>query len=228
MSNKLISLILAILLSIAVGFAVYFWQQAEMTPATENTTEETSPPPNAAGPVEDPSEPEISEEKETQMVKDTVQKLSKEYYGEPGTFTYDEANYTYHGEFDALGYVTTEFVNEAFCTEDCKTFKRAFFNILETQNKPIKDYIAESEGNSFIGDMSITIGCFTDNDLLWRLNHSDELGMQKYQNSASSSETLLNSSPTNIVKVNLERYLFTGGGGAPDCYSHFAEVKVAE
>ena len=223
MNNKL-SIVFAILLSIAVGFAVYFWQQSEMTPQTpvEPETPAVETPietPTDTEPIEDTSILDISEE-EDQLVENQI--------SEQGTFAYDEANYTYHGEFEALGYVVTKEIEEGFCAENCKTFNYAFFNILETKNQPIADYIAESAGNSFVGDMSVAIGCFTDNNLLWRMNHSDELGMQKYQNSDSSSETLLNSSPTNLIKVKLERALFTGGSGAPDCYSHFGKVNIIE
>jgi hypothetical protein len=60
------------------------------------------------------------------------------------------------------------------------------------------------------------------------MNDSNELGMQKYTNSLEESEIILNSNSQNPIIVELERYLYTGGRGAPDCYSHFTKVNIIE
>jgi len=148
-----------------------------------------------------------------------------EYVAKPGTFAYDSQNYIYHGDFDALGYVTTQTMDEGFCTENCKTYTYASFNILETPNASIEKYTEENTGNSFIGNMSIGIGCVAE-EIIWRMAGSDESGTQKYTDSMESSKKLLNSTEKEPVTVNLKRDIFTGGGGAPDCYSHFSKIEV--
>jgi len=142
-------------------------------------------------------------------------------------FKYDADNGDYYGNLIANGYVTLKERPEAFCVENCPIYTYAFFNVLDTDNEFFDDYIEEQKGNSFVGDMSIGLGC-VDNAILWRWNDSDELGMQKYTNSSEVSEALLNSSAENPIKIELERYLFTSGSGAPDCYSHFAQVNIVE
>ncbi|MEK9159474.1 MAG: hypothetical protein AAB383_01965 [Patescibacteria group bacterium] len=142
-------------------------------------------------------------------------------------FHYDEDNYAYYGKLVVNGYLTFEERPEAFCEENCPIYTYTFFNVLNTDNEFLDDYIEEQRGNSFVGETSIGLGCIEE-DILWRMNDSNEFGMQKYTNSLEESETILNSSSENPITVELERYLYTGGRGAPDCYSHFAQVKVVE
>jgi hypothetical protein len=142
-------------------------------------------------------------------------------------FKYDADNSDYYGNLIANGYLTLKERPEAFCVENCPMYTYAFFNVLNTDNEFFDDYIEGQKGNSFVGDMSIGLGC-VENAILWRWNDSDEFGMKKYTNSTETSEAILNSSAENPIKIELERYLFTKGSGAPDCYSHFAQVNIVE
>lgn len=146
---------------------------------------------------------------------------------EVGNFKYDEELYAYYGKALLRGYVSLSERPQAFCQEDCPVFTYASFNILETENEFIDDYISGQKGNSFVGEMEIGLGC-TDDNILWRMNDSNEFGMKKYTNSPETSEAILNATKENPITVNLERYLYTGGRGAPDCYSHFAQVSLVE
>jgi len=175
---------------------------------------------------------EITEEAvETEEIAEEIntEEVSSEevatYVAKPGTFAYDSEKYIYHGDFDALGYVTTQTMSEGFCTENCKTYTYAFFNILETPNESVAKYTEENTGNAFVGNMSIGIGCVTD-EIVWRMSGSDELGIEKQTNSLASSEKLLNSTEKEPITVNLKREIFTAGAGAPDCYAHFSKVEV--
>lgn len=142
-------------------------------------------------------------------------------------FSYDEENGVYYGNLVVSGYLDVQEMQAGFCDENCEVFDYAFFQILDTDNDVFDQYVEGQGGNSFIGDNSIGLGCVEDG-ILWRMNDSNEFGMQEYRNSAEESEAILNASAENPIKVQLERYLFTGGGGAPDCYSHFANVKIIE
>lgn len=142
-------------------------------------------------------------------------------------FKYDEKVRSYYGKLIVNGYAAISEMPEGFCVDDCLVYDYVFFNVLSTDNKFLDNYIEEQQGNSFVGDISIGLGC-VENDILWRMNDSDEFGMQKYTDSPATSEAILNSSKENPITVELERYLYTGGKGAPDCYSHFAKVGLAK
>ena len=59
------------------------------------------------------------EEEETTPTEDTPTEPEEEVHTlTPGTFEYDEENYTYWGDFEVKGYMTTELVDESFCTEN--------------------------------------------------------------------------------------------------------------
>jgi len=143
------------------------------------------------------------------------------------SFRYDEEADAYYGKLTVVGYATTEQVQEAWCEQNCKTFDYVSFNIIESRNEEIFDYIGGQQGNSFVGEASIGIGCVEDG-IIWRYNDSDEFGMQKYSNSPEESKVIISSSENDPAAIELERFLYTGGRGAPDCYSHFAEVHLAE
>lgn len=213
MQSETYKIIIAVLITtILVGSGVFFWQESKIVnlktviePTEESDNSITNPENN-----------------------NTIEEISKiETIEIPieDTFKYDAKNQGYYGKLVVNGYATQQETPEAFCEENCPIFTYVFFNVLSTNNKFFDDYISEQTGNSFVGERSIGLGCF-ENNTLWRWNHSDQFGMKKYTNTMQISTEILNSSKTNPVTLELERYLFTGGSGAPDCYSHFAVVKI--
>jgi hypothetical protein len=213
MNNKL-GVVLALILCIVVGISVYFWQENRISSLlNENKQLKEN--------IEDVKIlPKTTEDKKANS-KETSQTLTTD------DFKYDEENYDYYGKLIVNGYATLQERPEAFCEENCPVYTYVFFNILDTENKFLDAYIKGQKGNSFVGETSIGLGCVADN-ILWRMNDSNEFGMQKYTNSLKTSEVVLNSSTEKPITIELERYLYSGGRGAPDCYSHFAQVKIVE
>ncbi len=131
------------------------------------------------------------------------------------------------GKFTATGYVTTKQVEQAWCETDCDVYTYAFFNITSTTNQAISKFFSENQGNSYVGNNSIGIGCVENGKLEW-INDSDAYPMKEYTLTVADTETLLESDSGNLVKVEFEKYKFTGGSGAPTCYSHFGGIKVVD
>lgn len=213
MNNKS-GIVLALILCVAVGISVYFWQEnriSSLLDENEQLKENIEELENL---------PEATEDQKSNS-NETNQKVATD------DFKYDEENYNYYGKLIVNGYATLQERLEAFCEEDCPVYTYVFFNVLDTENEFLDDYIEGQRGNSFVGESSIGLGCVEEN-ALWRWNNSDQFGMKKYTNSLETSEAILNSSAENPITVELERYLYSSGSGAPDCYSHFAQVKIVE
>ncbi|MBT4917244.1 hypothetical protein HN709_03345 [Candidatus Peregrinibacteria bacterium] len=143
------------------------------------------------------------------------------------SFKYDEEKYVHHGTLTIEGYATLEEQQESFCEEDCSTYTYIFFNILNTDNEAIDNYVKEGKGNSFIGDNSIGLGCVEDNSI-WHISSSDISPNKEYETSQEVSYKILNSSIENPITIEVTRPLFTGGAGAPDCYSHFTQFNIVD
>ena len=208
-SSKIVIILIAVLVSaIVAGGGIYYWQQSIFKEKAE-----------------------VLEKKIEELENQISQLLEISDKGaegdEGGDFKYDSELGAYYGNVVVNGYVTLSERPEAFCEENCPIYTYVFFNILDTDNQFIDDYITGQKGNSFVGEMSIGLGC-VDNNILWRWNDSNEFGMQKYTNSSKTSQAVLNSNKESPISINLERYLYTSGRGAPDCYSHFANVSLIE
>jgi len=139
-------------------------------------------------------------------------------------FKYDETLSAYYGDIVVKGYTNVVEAKEPFCEENCATYDYVLFNITDTNNDFIDEYIGGQKGNSFVGDMSIGLGCVKDG-IVWRWNDSDKFGIKEYASSKAISERILKSTEEKPVTIQLTRYLYTGGRGAPACYSHFAEIQ---
>jgi hypothetical protein len=139
-------------------------------------------------------------------------------------FKYDEAVIGYYGDLVVKGYSTVVETLEPFCQENCAKYNSVLFNITETKNESIEDYIGGQIGNSFVSETGIGIGC-VENEIISRWNDSDEFGMKEYMSSTEISERILESTKEKPVTIQLTRFPYTGGRGAPACYSHFAEIN---
>lgn len=234
MNNKL-GIVLALLICVAVGISVYFWQESRIS-SLLNENKQLEENIKALEMT-----PETTEDQKSNFIETKQETITD-------NFKYDEKNYDYYGKLVVHGYATQqerpefpksldvckEVINdhatqqekpEAFCEENYSEVTYVFFNVLNTDNKFFDDYIGKRTGNSFVGESSIGIGCVEEN-VLWRWNHSDQFGMKKYIDSLETSMAMLNSNKENPITIELERYLFTGGAGAPACYSHFAQLKI--
>jgi len=142
-------------------------------------------------------------------------------------FYYDKKNGDYYGRLLVKGYITTKEFNQPFCEEDCYTYIYHFFNILDTSNEFLRDYLNINKWNVFIGDNSIGLGCIEDN-ILFRENDSNQFGPQIYKNSYKESEMIMNSTIDKPITLELNRYLLTTWGAATPCYSHFSKISIVD
>ncbi|OGF21634.1 hypothetical protein A2316_01035 [Candidatus Falkowbacteria bacterium RIFOXYB2_FULL_38_15] len=120
-----------------------------------------------------------------------------------------------YGTLTVTGYAVTEDIEEPFCEKNCKKYKSVLFKILNTaSNATILDLL----------DAKVKLGC-AENQTITYFNDSDKIGMKEYEVSSELSEKILESSVQNPVTIKLQRLLFTGGSGAPACYSHFTYIS---
>lgn len=137
---------------------------------------------------------------------------------------------TYYGKTTVRGYVTTEKVYSGdVVTEDSPSYDMVFLNIMESNSNELLAFVElyGASGNSYVNGKAIAIGCVKDGKLV-HYNDSDDYGMQEYVLDEASTTQLMNSTKEAPVTLEVERYKFTGGSGAPDCYSHISTIKIKE
>ena len=135
---------------------------------------------------------------------------------------------TFYGKATVRGYVTTEKITSGDITyEGSPTYDMVFLNITESNSNKLMAFIGlySSNGNSYAKDKAIAIGCIKDGKLV-HYNHSDEFGMKEYVLDEAGTTKLMNSTKESPITLEIERYKFTGGSGAPDCYSHISTIIV--
>ena len=157
---------------------------------------------------------EIKEKKEEEIKKE--EKVNS-------TFSLiDEAGIAY-----VEGYVEKEHRSGTMYFSDEGDVDYLLFHIVNTDSNDFLKWIDNSKGNSFVGDKAIGIGCINDN-IIEYYNSSDEKEDAQYRISKNDSEKIINSTKDNLVKLKLERKVYTGGSGTPMCYSHITNINVIE
>jgi uncharacterized protein YpmB len=184
--------------------------------------------------VSDFSEKKLDHEKaedsdESGTESETESEEDEDEISETGLLKIDDFRYfsdtdSYYGVATVKGYATISTRPQAFCEENCPTYDYVEFNITSNANTAFLDFI-NSGGNSFASERIVTIGCL-ENDRITRMNDSDDFGMVEYVNNIEDTQKIIKSSPENPITIQLERYKYTSGKGAPECYSHFANVEV--
>lgn len=101
------------------------------------------------------------------------------------------------------------------------------FHITKTDSEDFMKWIENSKGNSFVGDKAIGLGCIKDGVLEY-YNSSDEEENGFYKLNKNDSEKISKSSKEELVKLKLERKIYTSGTEAPMCYSHITNITVLE
>ncbi len=133
--------------------------------------------------------------------------------------------YDYYGSVTISGYAELTSRQQAFCSSNCETYEYLFFKITENNNQSLEEYIQKSQGNSFIGENSISLGCLDSNILSFN-NRSDELGKVEASLTEEETSAILDATEENPITITLNRYPLRDGGGATECYSHFSEVMI--
>ncbi len=136
------------------------------------------------------------------------------------------SNVTKSGKVRVKGYITIEKMTQEGYYE-APTYDYAFFHILNTKSQDFEDYITGLKGNAFAYDNAIGLGCIENNQLSY-VNESDQFGLKGFKLSVEDTNKLLNSSVNNPLTLDLERLEFTGGSGAPECYSHITHISILD
>jgi hypothetical protein len=141
------------------------------------------------------------------------------------SFKYDEKTGIYYWKIVLSWYISIIEREKWFCEENCPKFSYVFFNINNNNSKDFNNFLIEYKWNSFVNDSSISLWC-VENDVITRINSSDKFWEKKYTTSLEESKIILNSTNKNLIKIEVEKLPLLGGWSAPDCYSHFAWIKV--
>ena len=130
------------------------------------------------------------------------------------------------GIVEVMGYVKIEEKEVPSMYENAgEKYKYVYFYITETKSNEFKKYLESLEGNAFVSDNAIGLGCTKDGKITY-YNSSDELGEKSYELSQEVSNKILNSSESNLVKLKLEKLAYSSGKGATSCFSHITYVEV--
>ena len=132
----------------------------------------------------------------------------------------------FYGTLSLTGYLN---VKHRICKPGSmcnKTVDYAFLVVTSTDNNTIYDFIKEEKGNSFVSDDGIGLGCYEkEKSRIYSTNLGDDGGVENII-SGSDLQKLLSSNENKTVKIKLTKPYFTGGGDAPECYSHFRSFHI--
>lgn len=133
----------------------------------------------------------------------------------------------YHGVLTLKGYLEVE---ERVCNpgDMCgDTVQYAWFVHAPIENRAFDQFYTEFAGNSFVGAEWLGIGCYQeDADRIYSKNAGDADGMVESLIEGKDLDMLLASDEAHPVDLKMTKAIFTGGSGAPDCYSHFRDFDV--
>lgn len=136
--------------------------------------------------------------------------------------TFKKSTGGFDGSLTLTGYLEIKSVQDF----DGKSSDYAFFIITKTNNNLIYDYLREEEGNSFVGNNSIGLGCYQkESNRIFSTNYGD-IGVAENVISGNEYQKLITSTQTNLIQLDLTKPIFNGGGGAPTCYSHFRDFEI--
>jgi|GEM_PF-2346015 len=141
-------------------------------------------------------------------------------------FTID-ANGNFAGTVTVTGYPVIKNVSEAFCETDCTQYEYVYFESITSNSRAFDAFLKQHFGNYYVTNGRIGIGCRA-NNLLTYWNDSDENGMREATLSQPESKAIFAATPASPVTISLTRLPFTGGSGAPTCYSDITTIKIAQ
>lgn len=133
----------------------------------------------------------------------------------------------FSGDLYVRGHAEIVTVDEPFCEEDCREFEYAFFEIDETGNEALEDFLSLNEGNAYVRPSAVGLGCVEDGIVHYN-NQSDGRQMVEISLDAAASQAILASSIPSPVTLHLTKLPLSGGTEAPVCYSHFTTIRLAE
>ncbi|MFC1615704.1 hypothetical protein ACFL21_01060 [Patescibacteria group bacterium] len=233
MNSGLKTLVIVLLVSALAGGTVYYVMlQREQKAELEKLEQQKM--------IEEENEKMEKEEEKAHAEKEKEREAFEEKAEEvePNEATIPEGDFTkdadgnYLGTIYLEGYAITELRPEAFCdptVDDCLNYEYMVFNYMNVENADFLEMIADSQGNSFVGQGSVGIGCLTYEGTIEYMNAADEdSGGREFVWEGDDIDKLISATEDRPVVLKMSRKLFTGGSGAPTCYSHFRDFEVYE
>lgn len=140
------------------------------------------------------------------------------------------SNGNYSGMFQAEGYASIATRNITGDTGECidnpcKTVRYLDFKILRVENKNLANFISDNTGNSFANNLSLGVGCVSNGEISY-YNDSDVNGWRQYVINKADSSTIINSTSSKPVVLEITKLKYSYGHGAPVCTSLFTDFKI--
>lgn len=143
------------------------------------------------------------------------------------TFQVDKDG-NFFGILTLNGYLKTEtrVCNPGDMCGETVEYSSFVFDMASTNNDAIKQFVKGNLGNSYVGEGQIGLGCMqTDRNRIYYENDADS-GYVTGTITGDDYFKLRASSKDAPVQLKFTREFYTGGRGAPDCYSHFRNFDV--
>ncbi len=145
-------------------------------------------------------------------------------FSQSGSFSKNE-DWNYTGELKIKWFAESTQKKEAFCEENCENFTYLFFNILDSNDQDLDNFLSENNWSYFVEEDRIWIGCKTEENTINYYNESDENWLQEYELNSELSQKIINSSKNSPVTLSLNMPLLSMWSGAPTCYSYFEIIQ---
>ena len=143
--------------------------------------------------------------------------------GNVDTFVIEDYEY---GKVTVTGYAYTE---ERTDSDTGEKFQYVLFKITESSSDNFMKYIESMKGNSYVSDKAIGLGCFKDGIISYNNVYDDDGGKgANYKLSSVDSIKIINSSSSNLIRLNLLKNKLITGGSGYNCSSLIARISVID
>lgn len=142
-------------------------------------------------------------------------------------FSYNERLNMFSGIVEVTGYPEIIETVSPFCdeeTEVCDRYNYIYFKVTGYNNDGLNKYFEDMQGNSFVVDNSVGIGCEEDGYVHYQ-NASDFFGHEDSFLDLDLSTAILNATASDPILITLTKFPYTSGSGAPTCYTHFTKIE---
>lgn len=129
-----------------------------------------------------------------------------------------------YGEAIVTGYAYTE---ERTDSDTGEKFQYVLFKITESSSDNFMKYIESMKGNSYVSDKAIGLGCLKDGIISYNNASNDNSGKgENYTLSSVDSIKIINSSSSNLIKLDLLKNKLTTGSSGYNCSSLITRISV--
>lgn len=167
-----------------------------------------------------------------ESVQDAVEEMEEdESVVEIPEGDFNGENSSYSGTAYAKGYaeiLEIPMACDPATNPNCFILKYVQFVVTENGTPALENFLADFAGNTYAGDNMIGLGCFEDGRIHGVNANDENVGYLEFDLGGELSDQILNSSEDSQIVLKMIKKPFSGGAGAPECYSHFSEFAVYE